>query len=120
MLREHYINNAFFIKKVYKHFNNFDGIDEVFFVLANGEVINVKSLFKDTPDFKKISDLSIKIMVFGGYCSKDNNGIMIGTELKSEGKWRFKCSECENEFYISDNKVDEHIYNSLCLLDGKL
>lgn len=117
MLRECNSNDSFLIKRIYRKFNNFDGIDAVYFIIADGTVISVNSHIKDTPEYKSINDLSFRTLRFGGFCSKNDGGMMVGLESKSEMKWKFKCLDCGHEVIIDDKKVDEHVHNSLCLLE---
>ena len=119
-MKQLYIKNNYIIRRAYKSVNAYDGVDSIYFILADGTVIFVDGTeMKENPAYKIVPNLKNKVYRYGGICKKCNS-FMIGEQYNNKLDWRFYCVECNLELIYSDNKVDEIVYNALCILDDEI
>jgi hypothetical protein len=115
-----YLKDNFLIRAAYKTINEYDGTDELYFILSDGTVIYVDGRsIKDNPAYKVMPNLKSDILRYGGKCSCGN--LIVGKQVNNDKKnWNFYCIKCQNNILYSDNKVDEIVYNALLELEKEL
>lgn len=110
------IKDNFIIKASFKVTNEYDGVDKIYFVLADGNVICVDGTnLMANPSYKNFSNLKYDILKFGGICSCGE--LIIGKQSNNKMNWDFNCIKCSYSISYSDNKLDEFVYNQLSKIE---
>lgn len=117
MVRQVQLKDKYFIKRAYKQQNEFGGIEVLYFILADGSVIFVKSGFKGVPTYHLVGDLQGGIGRFGGFCPNGDGGILIGIEKNKGEEWEFRCIECDYHKVYSDNAIDQLAHNAISAIE---
>jgi len=117
-MKEISVKDNFLIMGAYKTLNEHDGIDRVYYVLSDGNVIFVDGTsFKENPSYKTFSNLKTGVLKYGGKCSC--GGLIVGKQT-DKNNWDFNCIECIYSISYSDNKLDEFVYDMLIKLENEL
>jgi len=119
MVRQVYVKDNFLVKRSYKQINEFGGIEALYYILADGSVIFVRSGFKGVPTYHFVGDLGGGVGRFGGFCPNGDGGILIGDQVNGNKEWEFECIECKYLKVYSDNIVDEIVHNAICDVENE-
>jgi hypothetical protein len=110
------VKDNFIIKASFKVINEHDGVDKIYFVLADGSVIFVDGTsLMANPSNKILSNLRYDILKYGGICSCGE--LIIGKQSNNKINWDFSCIKCSYKISYSDNKLDEFVYNQLLKIE---
>lgn len=110
------IKDDFIIKASFKVINTYDGIDKIYFVLVDGNVICVDgTCFMPNPSHQAFSNLRHDILKYGGICSCGE--LIVGKQSNNKINWDFSCIKCSYRVSYSDNKLDEFVYNQLSKIE---
>lgn len=113
------IKDDFLIKAAYKSINEHDGIDKVYFILADGNVIYVDGTnIKENPSYKVFSNLKAEVLKYGGIC--DCGALIVGKQSNDKKSWDFNCIECSYSITYSDHKLDMFVHDMLLKLEKEL
>ncbi|MCK9442723.1 MAG: hypothetical protein M0Q13_15035 [Methanothrix sp.] len=117
-MRNIYVKDNFLIKAGYKTINEHDGIEKVYFILADGNVIFVDGTnIKENPSYKIFSNLKTEILKYGGIC--DCGALIVGKQSNDKSSWDFNCIECSYNITYSDHKLDDFVHDMLLKLENE-